>query len=523
MIYDSVPGGTGYLKQLMVDRNALLEVLIEHALPVLEQCSCVQKEGADGCYQCLYVYRNSRDMKTISRQKARDFIQQVKKLQEHVVAVDGLSNVTISSLLESELEARFIEALRRLGQGVESFECRPEFYGNKAGWFVRLGSQRYFMQPQVELNAGSNIAVASRADFVMWPLADNDSRPVVIFTDGYQYHRERVDQDCAQRLAILASGDFWVWSLSYEDVQSVLDCKPVEQFDLFFGMPKVKLQAFLERFQALSLLESRCRSSFHWLLDWLARPDANSWQAAASAFAFAGFMRASTMPGCNGAFYQSFELPDYAQSLLGDLLYSDDKTGCLQGIVLGESWQRLHLGWIVDKAAVNSGNVQKVAVHCVFDDCTALSDNDSDKRQWHGFLRMMNLIQFQPFSGFFTAKGIAENLYSGLVVNAACIAAAANGWEALLHDAVSDEERKLITILASPEMEIPAMGHELENEMGEVMAEAFLAWTDKKIALLFDEPAEDQAVFKEMGWKVFTSRELEQDSAHCLAFFGIQQ
>jgi len=44
VIYDAIPGGTGYLKQLMTNQQALLEVLTEFAMPILEQCSCVQKK-----------------------------------------------------------------------------------------------------------------------------------------------------------------------------------------------------------------------------------------------------------------------------------------------------------------------------------------------------------------------------------------------------------------------------------------------------------------------------------------------
>ena len=202
----------------------------------------MQKEGADGCYRCLYVFRNSRNMNTISRRKARDFIQTLKEHSEKIVPVAGLREVKISPLVESELEARFIEALRRAGKTHSekthsTFELRPEFHGGDAGWYVRFDERRYFLQPQVELDATQGIAVKSRADFVLWPLGCSDLKPIVIFTDGFQYHKDRLALDTAQRMAILASNDFWVWSLSYDDVRSVLDDKPSQHLDLFLAMP----------------------------------------------------------------------------------------------------------------------------------------------------------------------------------------------------------------------------------------------------------------------------------------------
>lgn len=54
VIYDSVPGGTGYLKQLMHEKNALIEIF-EKALHVMENCSCKDDPQKDGCYHCLYA------------------------------------------------------------------------------------------------------------------------------------------------------------------------------------------------------------------------------------------------------------------------------------------------------------------------------------------------------------------------------------------------------------------------------------------------------------------------------------
>lgn len=59
VIYDSVPGGTGYLKELMRYEQPLFEVF-EAALAAMDTCECNHDPDKDGCYRCLFAYRNSR-------------------------------------------------------------------------------------------------------------------------------------------------------------------------------------------------------------------------------------------------------------------------------------------------------------------------------------------------------------------------------------------------------------------------------------------------------------------------------
>jgi len=505
VIYDSVPGGTGYLKQLMTDQNALLEVLVDYAMPVLEQCSCVQKEGADGCYKCLYVYRNSRDMNTISRQEARDFIYQVKEQQNNIIEVEGLKDVAISPLLESELEMRFIEAINRLGKAFEGFVCRKEFKGTKAGWFIRLGESRYFMEPQVELGLAEGVDVMSRADFVLWPLSVKEAKPVVIFTDGFQYHKDRVDKDSAQRLAIVASGRFLVWSLSYDDVQSVLDDKSVVHLDLFLGMPKDKYQVLVSKFSASELLGLKNQSSFEWLMEWLHKPEPMLWQNYASVMTFAGYLKAKTVSECNDEFYQLNDLPNYAQWKAGDLFSLGDKVACQKSNILGASMHRLNIGWIVNQAAIKAGELSQVALNCIFDDTDDLTESETDKAQWNEFLRLINIIQFQENSSYFTCKGIEKGLYADITHHVVEDSFSGSQWDELLTDAV-DDEVGFIKLLAESNLDVPVLSYELEGD-GEVLAEAFLVWLKEKIAIVFDE-AEDKEIFIKQGWTVFTQQEV---------------
>ena len=55
MIYDVMPGGTGYLPKLFANGGAGLRAAASEALHRLEMCTC-----ADSCHRCLRDFWNQR-------------------------------------------------------------------------------------------------------------------------------------------------------------------------------------------------------------------------------------------------------------------------------------------------------------------------------------------------------------------------------------------------------------------------------------------------------------------------------
>jgi DEAD/DEAH box helicase domain-containing protein len=87
LLYDSVPGGTGYLHQLLShDAQTLVDVL-RLAFDALARCSCNNDPEKDGCYQCVYQYRLGRMMEKVSR------IQAATLLGELLGSIDSLRRV----------------------------------------------------------------------------------------------------------------------------------------------------------------------------------------------------------------------------------------------------------------------------------------------------------------------------------------------------------------------------------------------------------------------------------------------
>lgn len=219
VIYDCVPGGTGYLKQLIQRSDGLVEVF-QQALRVLENCSC-REDGRDGCYHCLYAYRQSSHIGQISRRTATQLLKAIISGQDNLREIPSLGAIPVKSLLESELERRFIQALDHIRGEKGPMNLVEILVNGKEGYRLNAGDCVWEVEPQVELGAEQGVARRSRADFVLWPVRAAGRRPVAVFTDGFFYHKDRTAEDACQREAIRRGGRFRVWVLSWKDVQSV--------------------------------------------------------------------------------------------------------------------------------------------------------------------------------------------------------------------------------------------------------------------------------------------------------------
>jgi DEAD/DEAH box helicase domain-containing protein len=247
VLYDTVPGGTGYLKELMQSTGVLREVFAL-ALARLEACACngeTRSDGTprDGCYRCLYAYRLSAAMADISRERATEILRAILEDWENLYAVRSIDEITIDPLIESELERLFLATLQEARHAGAPVVVKKEFFGHDSGYRVRVGQREYALLLQRSLGTADGVDVPSRADFLFRPLdPESPVRPVAVFTDGYEYHaapgRGRIGTDLAQRMSLLRGGGFRVWSLTWEDL-------------LHFGKKAPEANPFLETASAV--------------------------------------------------------------------------------------------------------------------------------------------------------------------------------------------------------------------------------------------------------------------------------
>ena len=299
VVYDTVPGGTGYLKELMSDPGNLIGVFRE-ALDVMTACDCGGDPEARGCYKCVYQYRDASNRKNISK----------------LCAIEVLSELTASGKVmspgsidkkekdkgdgDSELEARFIRALGKAKLVDEMKRCQE----GVPHYLIKMQSGKLWrMDLQVDVTG----QVPSRPDFMLSPWKESERRPdreMAVFTDGWHYHADIVRDDCAKRQSLLNTGRR-VWTLSWHDVPDAaveedslspwtgdsLLPRPVPKSGGLYDKYKAWRNAVQQRgwgeYPALEQLSEdwvEKKNSFHRLLQWMNDPEGAETAARALAF-----------------------------------------------------------------------------------------------------------------------------------------------------------------------------------------------------------------------------------------------
>jgi len=484
VLYDSIPGGTGYLRQLMRDDFPVFEVL-ELAKDRLETCVCNEDPDKDGCYRCIYAYRNNFDRPLVSRERAKEIIAQILPFKEQVKKVETLSGVSTEGLFDSELEALFLRALGSIEMPETRVRLREHITRRKrAGYLLELGERRYEIEQQVELGEKEGVAIPSRADFVIYP-DDPWEKPVVVFTDGYAFHRDRLALDTAQRMAILESGNYHLWSITWEDMRPKEKGEDgfVNYLDDGFVNP-VLYTRFCQDSEFLR------KNSFEWLVEWLHKGDVQAWHKRSQAAAL-GMMTGAIQKGSDIYAETTWLLDDAMkmkiEALNGTLVVGHKATPEVQIVTLGvneeigqNDFTHLH-GWIY------------------------LDDHrEIEKKVWAGALRLFNLFQFLPNRFFITAKGLEEGRYAPIDFTAAAKPAFDNDWHGVFED-VLDEAKPLVQRLAEQNVPLPVVGYEFVDASGKVVGEAELAWIDEKVAVCLDT----EALPPIEGWEFFTPEQYD--------------
>jgi DEAD/DEAH box helicase domain-containing protein len=514
-LFDSVPGGTGYLRQLIRNPDHMRDVF-DQALKVVRACGC-QAEGKDGCYECLFAYRNSFDQDRTSRRRGQSLLSAISKHWPNLAETStGLSAIRLNSNFESELERRFIEAIRRYRltpapdpSDSQETTLRKDTFNGKTGYYLKIGQSAWVIETQVSLGEAQGVAIPCRADFLIRPASVRlDSKPIVIFTDGWDYHKDRIGHDFEQRLAILRSHQFWCWSLTWDDV--------AKQLEPEYGVtgPDGLNHRLNPQFQsnpvgmhqkygcnAMAALEKG--TSFEWLMHYLANPSATTWQQW-------GLLR--TLAQANASSFTDSNLQSQwsqqIQTLLGDLAldYWGPPAQFISGDVPVSSVLRIwHAADLTRHAQLDpTGSLVVIQL----DDLPA-DHLDPLKHSWNEALRLLNLYQFLPHVYAITTTAINQGqqpLLADPPVSqkqpASAVTAADQGWVDL-RSAVLDED--LLVALDQMEQESwprPEVGYELANERGKVIAEAELAWPGAKVAVLLTD--DDQDVWAQAGWCAFT-------------------
>ena len=503
MLYDTVPGGTGYLKQMMNDPGNVLGIF-RLAREALKACECNADPAKDGCYRCVYAYRRSHEMASTSRNTALAVLDAILDQAQDLREVKGLRSVKVNPFLESELEARFVEALRRIDVGGQPVRVREDIVGGKPGFILSTSNLTYYMQVQPEFGASAGVAIPSRPDFVIRPARTSASQPpVAIFMDGFQYHRDKTDEDSAKRMALVRAG-YLVWSLTWHDLEVALG-KGDDTADLLGDVAHMRdLQRSLDIHWDTGLTRSRLgEPSLTLLVRYLQNPDTQVWKRAVFTELFRLFDNGSmTSDGLRTEFVGgTAQLLPALREALAEMPAECAFAGRGEWRSTPPHFVQLFLA--LPLAAVESPEPNEMMIAMHLND--AAQTEQAYRREWNGGLRLYNLLQFLPNAWWTTALGVKRDVYpefaSGEPEPEVVVSAEWADPISLAPEGLRPTMRELATQGFPP----PEVGFELMNPSGHVIAEAELAWEPSRVAVLL--PHQDQKSFVDAAWRTFQAED----------------
>ena len=511
VVYDKIPGGTGYLKELMRSPDNLMTML-QSAYDVLKQCSCIDDNELDGCYECILAYRSSRNMPKISRATAAELLHDILQYRKQIEPIDKLSQISTNTLIESKLEQRFVDSLARL----PGASLSKTVINGKSGHQLTLPDENdrpmpWYVEHQVNLGPKQGVQIPTCADVVLYPARAEDRqkvKPVVVYLDGLQYHHEIVDDDIAKRASILASKNYWVFSLNWDDLPEPGEFATVPSKDLMSTPGKYEghLSQLYDQVATQGWLKSSELGRYHrftsmqWLYQFLRLPEQTlGLLQQRAAYRAMSMLAPQAMKDASLREAIVAEVEGYLTETLKQSIGIDDNNEIPGGIceALDNSLGKHRLISTVPSRFINQANVEilttEANLHLFFDDSnTAMSDDF--KACWRAFWHAANQLQFAD--GFTMTSltmnkvGRSEAIYQQgrpEVNSDSDVTVDEVRWPDVRDlSALATEQIDAIESLELPE---PEVGVDVLDDQGVVIldgADLDLCWANAKVAVCFE-------------------------------------
>jgi len=503
VLYDTVPGGTGYLKDFTRQPtdpdlpHPLLDIL-QRALNRMTSCSCFHEPELDGCYRCLFAYRNSRDMAETSSKEAVDLYTRILAHAEKLEPIAALSDVSVSGLMDSVLEARFVEALRRLGGDDHFVHVEKSIVRNKPGYRLTVGDQVWNIEQQLELGPADGIHPPVSIDFVLHHgEASSGRKPIAVFLDGFQYHRDRVGLDLLQRMSLLSSGSYDVWTFTWYDIDEAFHTD-VSPAPVLVHPDLNVLKAWLGKLglpKASALFENRLLDAF--LLTLVGGDGGPQWNEIATGTVIAQMKRPDEVD--DAAWLD--QVRDHAPAVAGPWFEEADS-----------GWLRVHRPptaelpfglWAAAPADALRPPVDPAGFRLLawLDDSPDRLDSPEFRGHWRGFLHLFQFLRSLPHAWFVTAEQAQLDYYplAQARLGPEQPQTAVEIWDEL---DIEPAFAPLVAELAGRTLPLPDVGIDLPDARGHTCGvEGELVWEDRRVAVVESLDGAERPVAPE--WSVF--------------------
>lgn len=238
VIYDTIPGGTGYLSKLYNPKEFtnLIRISYEH----IRNCRC-QHEGKDGCYQCILSYGNQWHRENLSRERAEQLFKNIYEECNNWEIIDGgVGSITTNGVIEeSELERLFVKTMERIAKERKwKWKKHTDAINEQHSYDFVITDEKceikYAVYPQYRLGPSLGVERETKPDFQFIcsyaRINEKEIEPSCVpqwsvYLDGYAYHASMEHMgfynDLQRREAIRLSNrePRLSWTLIWDDIK----------------------------------------------------------------------------------------------------------------------------------------------------------------------------------------------------------------------------------------------------------------------------------------------------------------
>jgi len=511
VLYDAIPGGTGYLEKLFSAKE--FSSLLYNAYKEIKNCHC-QLEGKDGCYRCIYSYSNQFFQLELSREKAeKRFESIVKRSEDWEPHPNGLGNLTNQgNIEESELEERFIRSLKKLAALKEEWKVSDVNDDGTISYDLEYKDQNvqysYRIRPQVNLGKNDGVEFHTRADFLLICtsfVVDNEavedmySIPrIAVYLDGFQYHasseHNRFQNDYQKRQSIANSDSHCSWTLTWSDIE--LFDTGMEEEKIVLSDDTLSNELTKKYAETKSKILNTTRRDHHFLTQY-----ENNFSRLLNVL---GKLNDRTVLKRETALYLSFFQPklfhpSYAPDNLKDAFegtIQDNyciRNKTLNGLVMASPYTKNEL--YAASIAVNL-ETNSVVYKLTTQDTTSI-----DQTQWNNFWILFNLLQFSE------VYQNEETIETPTVLNddQLSLRELLEQFDVSFHGLLTSLHKAGEIVTEHDEIKLYA----LLNKQGDVIAEAdFIIHSKQLVVNPFSE--HDKSVFEKNGFTIIGVKELKE-------------